>query len=258
MKKHLLGAILALTSCSILAESQDSMYLKVGAIANMGHSLDSANLAKIGVTTDTDTYGEGNMGFSVGLGYHLMENTRAEFNLTYLSGPLYKYDFTGSAANPFLGTGLGSLDTDTNNSTVATSGNAEVESAGWVGLATGQMDLANFEVAKIYVGAGAGFSYLENKISFEPTRGDNKSPTTVEYTEELKFAWDIEAGASFAASEAATVDVSYSYMSLGKPGSNKSTTNFAGDQVSANNASLKWPFKENYSHSVNLSIRFNM
>lgn len=182
MKKlAIAGAIIALSSSAFAADN--SLYLKAGVIGNMGNNGYNTHAKSI----KEGQYGEYGYGLTAGVGYHLMDNLRAELNGSYLFGINYKFTAEGN----------------------------ELEVNGFKSMVNAYVDVADFGPVKLYVGAGVGAAYMNGKT--------HTVDAVVEYDYKLNFAYEGNVGISYDISEGVSFDLGYKLENLGMPGNKKDT-----------------------------------
>jgi opacity protein-like surface antigen len=230
MKKlAIASAIIALSSSAFAAGTADNaFYIKAGGSGSWSTPLDSTKQATLGISNDE--WGNMTFGGTVGVGYHVMDNVRAEIALSYVNGPRFD-DLTSKGG------------TKNKLSTADSNGKVKLENSGFVGSVNGFVDVADMGAAKLYVGGGIGGSYLDSKITASsfPVNG------AVEFKKEFAFSFNVGGGMSFEASPGMLLDVGYSYMDLGKPGNVKT----AALEYTTKDA---WPLESHASHNLNVGL----
>lgn len=121
----------------------------------------------------------------------------------------------------------------------------------WLVLANAYADLGNFYGVTPYIGAGVGASRNTisqfrdiNIISGGGGYADDKS--------QWDFAWALHAGLGIQATERLTVDLGYSFVSLG----DGKTGTFYNDDPAQNLPNDGFTFKDLYSHDFKLGVRY--
>jgi opacity protein-like surface antigen len=255
MKKlAIASAILALSS-SALAMNEEAFYFKANVFGNIPHklSLQSSATSVDGIATGTTIAASGTQengdwgaGFGAGVGYHFMDNIRTEFNIAYFNEPKshFKYNETPTTPGTAGATGV--------------AGTSTLTATGWTGLLNAYMDLVDMGPAKLYVGGGLGFSYLEPKITVDKAavaaNGGTSiltAGTTATYKQEMSFAWSLGAGFSFEAAQNVSLDIGYQYVDLG--GSKDTLSESSNSAMAAS-----FPFENLTAHNIVASVRFCM
>jgi len=121
---------------------------------------------------------------SIGAGYHFNDWVRGDINFGYMGGDKFSYDDG----------------TD--------SGSASLHM--WSGIVNGYVDLGTYAGLTPYVGVGAGVLYSRSKLAIDsPTLGVNFDGSDSQY----KFAYTLNAGASYKLSNNVSIDVGYQFLS---------------------------------------------
>jgi len=219
MKKiAIIGAILALSTSAFADDN--GFYAKAQGFGTIGHKLFDDNKVSFGntVTSDLNKYGEFTGGAGIAAGYQIMDNVRVELQGSYFMGPKWKYDFNGvdyKAAVPAAA-----------SVPAVPASTLECEVSAPVGFLNAYVDLIDMGPAKLYVGGGAGISYMDVKTKVTSaevdaaknggTKIDAKS-LDVKTDRNIKFSWNVGAGVTFEVSPGISIDVGYSFVDLGKP-----------------------------------------
>ena len=120
----------------------------------------------------------------IGAGYHFSDWVRSDLTLSYVGGDEYRFD----------------------NGIDAFSASHDM----WSGLVNGYVDLGTYAGFTPYVGAGVGVLYSRQGVSIDsPTLGVFVDETDKQY----RFAYALNAGASYKVSDNVSVDVGYQYLS---------------------------------------------
>jgi len=121
---------------------------------------------------------------NIGAGYHFTDWARGDINLGYVGADRYRYD-------DGIDSGSASLNM-------------------WSGLVNGYVDLGTYVGLTPYIGAGLGVLYSRHKATIDsPTLGVTFDGSDSQY----KFAYTLNAGASYKVSNNVSVDVGYQYLS---------------------------------------------
>jgi len=291
MKKiAILGAILAL-STSALADD-NNFYAKIGGFGNIGTKLfdDSKVVTPTFTTTsDNNKYGDFAFGGTIGAGYYVMSNLRIALELSYFAGPNWTYEKSNTAeltaeqtANVKVlkevydaAVAAGKLPTATEEQKAAvakaktaydtanvgsTKKDLVVEVTGPAGFLNAYVDIFEAGPAKFFVGAGAGISYVKVEMKNKDTKSDSSDSSTKDSSKpgtwdaKARFAWNVGAGVAFEVSEGINVDLSYSFVSLGKPEKNEEKKE--GEKVV--NVTPDWQGNAINSNNINLGVRFSL
>ncbi|MHA6642972.1 outer membrane protein [Mesorhizobium sp. A623] len=117
----------------------------------------------------------------LGVGYHFDDWLRGDVTLNYLGGDTYDLSNVGSASHTM-----------------------------WSGLVNGYVDLGTYAGLTPYVGGGVGVLFSQHKI-------DVNAPAVgliVDYDDkQQKFAYALNAGASYKVSDNVSVDIGYQFLS---------------------------------------------
>jgi opacity protein-like surface antigen len=186
--------------------------------------------------------------FGVGIGYQYSDH--------------WRFDFTGPYRGKSAFDALDQYDTDSNPPD--NSGTPGVDFGGnhytgkkseWLFLANAYYDLNSWHGITPYVGAGIGASYntIYDFLDLNTAvNGGGWAPTG----SQLSFAWALHAGASMHVTNNLTLDLGYSFLSLG----NARTGAFQNlDGVSgciATDSCVPMKFKSLYSHDFKLGLRW--
>ena len=213
MKKLAICAVVALLTSGSAFAADNSFYLKVGGLGNMagGYDTDVKDIGK-------DQYSDYGYGLTAGVGYHLMDNIRAEANGSYLFGIKYK-----SKAEEASDLGI----------------------SGFKAMLNAYVDVANLGPVKLYVGSGLGASYINGKVKVK----NDSAPKDKDYDYKLNFAYEGTVGLAYEISEVVNLDLGYKLESLGTPGNNIIPGTSWETEISKES-----PFV----HSVNLGVRFSL
>jgi opacity protein-like surface antigen len=186
--------------------------------------------------------------FQVGIGYQHSEHIRFDLTGQYRGrssfDALDRYD---TDSNPPNFDGTPGPDWGTNHYTGMKSE--------WLFLANGYYDFNSWRGITPYVGAGVGMSY--NTIDgFRdenvPAAGGGFAPTGHQWS----FAWALHAGAAVQLSNNVSLDLGYSFVSLGdaQTGEFQNDSPLVGCTVGVDCTSMK--FKGLYSHDFKLGVRW--
>ncbi len=234
MKKLLLAtaAIAALSSSAFAAES-DTYYLKANAGAVM---LNKSTDVRSGLKMKSNT--SANLGF--GVGYYLMDNVRADLELSFLVSPQMKK--TGNTSG-YVATGYGAP--DTRSVSVKHKGNVVAL------LVNAYVDMFDVSVAKVFAGAGVGMAQVKEKISYKdnsvapagaivpPAAGAYYNDTlSGSSKKKTNFAYQVTLGASSEVAPGVNAELSYSWKDYGKTKTKKDqdwagTTRYKGHHINA-------------------------
>lgn len=119
---------------------------------------------------------------SIGAGYHFNDWARGDINLGYVGGDRFHYDD---------GTDAGSASLDM-----------------WSGMVNGYVDLGTYAGLTPYIGAGVGILRSRSKLTID------SPPVAVDYSDkQYKFAYSLNAGASYKVTKNVSVDLGYQYLS---------------------------------------------
>lgn len=129
---------------------------------------------------------------SIGTGYHFTDYLRAEANIGFLTSESLDVDFTDGFGN---------------------SSSTSIESELWSGIVNGYIDLGTYVGITPYVGAGAGLVYARNKVGGEIVYPDGSRFADQSTENQFSFAYTLNAGASYAINQNASLDVGYQYFS---------------------------------------------
>ena len=190
------------------------------------------------------------------------------------------YDDGGFSSAPIFGGGVGYQFNDSlrGDITVEWRGKSDFEALDWlepvsgpfdittneyrakkselVFMANGYWDFASFSGITPYVGAGLGASY--NTIShFRDTNIITGGGAYADDNSEWNLAWALHAGLGFQATDRMTIDLGYSFISLG----DASTGTLRNDDPAqpfppADNDGIK--FNDIYSHDFKLGVRYSL
>lgn len=270
MKKiAILGAVLALSTSAIADDG--SFYVKAGALGGMGHKLfdDNKTINGFKITKDINKYGDFTFGGTLGFGYKVMENVRAEAQAYYFGGPKFKYDVPFNdvvdaiAAVPANSIPYGNdVEKEAARKDMAgSSASNKIEVSGPVFTLGGAVDVVSFGPASLYVTGGAGISYVTAKIESSseiksatipaPTWVGKPDPKTMEYESKVRFAFNAGAGLSFAASDSVAIDVGYLFVNLGKPAKEEMKADKAADKK-------EWEGDSIMLHNISVGVRFSL
>lgn len=120
----------------------------------------------------------------VGVGYHFNDWVRGDVTLSYAGRDKFHYDDGTDAASA-------SLDM-------------------WSGLVNGYVDLGTYAGITPYIGGGIGMLYSKHEVSIDsPVLGVTSSDSDTQY----KFAYALNAGASYKVSNNVSVDIGYQFLS---------------------------------------------
>ena len=122
-------------------------------------------------------------------------------------------------------------------------------------MANGYYDIGSFSGITPYVGAGVGASY--NTISnFRDTNIIVGAGGYADDESEWNFAWALHAGLGIEATERMTIDLGYSFMSLGDASTGILHNDDGISFPEGENASIK--FNDIYSHDFKLGVRYSL
>jgi opacity protein-like surface antigen len=185
------------------------------------------------------------------------------------------YDEGGFSSAPIFGAGVGYEFNDylRGDITVEWRGKSDFEALDWfddggarrtndyrakkselVFMANGYYDIGTWSGITPYVGAGIGASY--NTISHFRDIGVI-APTSGGYADdesEWNLAWALHAGLGFQATERMTIDLGYSFMSLG----DASTGRLNNDDPAFDIDNDGIEFNDIYSHDFKLGVRYSL
>jgi opacity protein-like surface antigen len=268
MKKiAILGAVLALSTSAIADDG--SFYVKAGALGGMGHKLfdDNKTISGFKITKDINKYGDFTFGGTLGFGYKVMENVRAEAQAYYFGGPKFKYDLpfndvvdaiAAVAAIPY---GTDVEKEAARKDMAGSTANVKIDVSGPVFTLGGAVDVVSFGPASLYVTGGAGISYVTAKIEGSseiksattpaPAWAKKSDPKTAEYESKVRFAFNAGAGLSFAASDSVAIDVGYLFVNLGKPAKEDMKADKPADKK-------EWEGNSIMLHNISVGVRFSL
>jgi opacity protein-like surface antigen len=186
------------------------------------------------------------------------------------------YDDGGFSSAPIFGGGFGYQFNDylRGDITVEWRGKSDFEALDWliaedgdpvttndyrakkselVFMANGYYDIGNFSGITPYVGAGIGASY--NTIShFRDINVENGGGAYADDESEWNLAWALHAGLGFQATERMTIDLGYSFISLG----DASTGTMQNDDPDFDVENDGFTFNDIYSHDFKLGVRYSL
>jgi opacity protein-like surface antigen len=120
-------------------------------------------------------------------------------------------------------------------------------------MANGYYDFASFSGITPYVGAGIGASY--NTIShFRDLNAQTGGTAYADDESEWNLAWALHAGLGFQATERMTIDLGYSFMSLGDAKTGRLTN--VDPAFDVDNDGIE--FNDIYSHDFKLGVRYSL
>lgn len=215
MKKLLLiAAATAALSSTALAEGENTFYLKANIGGNMmNKATDKATGLKLKAKTAVF--------FGLGAGSYLMDNVRADLDLTVLTNPELKK--SGQNANK-------------NQVTAKHKGNIVAL------LVNGYVDIFDASIAKVFVGAGVGMAQVKEKISLSDAKDAAGSIVTAASSASSKkknnVAYQLTLGAGLEVAPGANAELSYSWKDFGKTKAkagqeNFGTTHYKGHNIGA-------------------------
>ncbi len=171
--------------------------------------------------------------FGVGVGYEFTDYLRGDLTVEYRG----KSDFEaldyvttagGTTTNDFSGT-----------------------KSEWLVLANAYADLGTYYGVTPYIGAGIGASY--NSIDhFRDINIINGGGGWADDASEWNFAWALHAGLGIEATERLTIDLGYSFVSLG----DGATGTFHNDDPAFDIDNDGFQFNDIYSHDFKLGVRY--
>lgn len=129
---------------------------------------------------------------SIGTGYHFTDYFRMDANIGFLGSDSLDVNYSDGLGN---------------------SSSAWVDSSLWSGIVNGYVDLGTYVGITPYVGAGAGLVYSETTIGDAVVYPNGARFSEEEKNNEFSFAYTLNAGASYAISQNASIDVGYQYFS---------------------------------------------
>ncbi len=230
MKKLLLTFLaIATLSTSTFAAEDSLFYLRADAGFN------SFNKVTIGMKKKAQNTGD----FSLGVGYMVMDNVRAEIAYAYYFTPTRKGSGSTTLANSATQeTNIINLDSGlvtvangqaqagdaTSNTSIKTK--AKLQTI----MLKGYYDVADLGAAKVFIGAGVGMTRLQEKISasysgtVDGQAGANqvtaanadKNTKSAKLKAKNNFSWLLGVGAGFEVTDAVTVDLQYNFQDFGK------------------------------------------
>lgn len=186
------------------------------------------------------------------------------------------YDDGGFSSAPIFGGGIGYQFNDhlRGDITVEWRGKSDFEALDWlvatdggnvttndyrakkselVFMANGYYDIGGFYGITPYVGAGIGASY--NTIShFRDTNIINGGGAYADDESKWNFAWALHAGLGFQATERMTIDLGYSFISLGDASTGILHNDDGASFPEGENQSIE--FNDIYSHDFKLGVRY--
>ncbi|MGV2433031.1 MAG UNVERIFIED_CONTAM: outer membrane beta-barrel protein [Rickettsiaceae bacterium] len=130
-----------------------------------------------------------NLGLDVGAGYRVMDNMRVELVYNHLFEPTFK-------------------------STEDANNYAKVKVSADAVMLRGLVDFADLGMAKLYAGAGLGWSKVRGKASGKLLGVDVSGKTK----SSNNLAWSVHFGSGFAVADGVNLDLGYSYRDYGKVG----------------------------------------
>lgn len=194
MKKLLLvAAATAALSSTALAEGESNMfYVKADVGANMMNKVtDKATGLKLKSKT--------NMFLDFGVGYYLMDNVRADLDLTFIVSPQLKK------------TGKDKFDASVKSVSVKKKGNIMAL------LVNGYVDVFDVSVAKIFVGGGVGMAQVKEKITYNGQFTDGSTENVkISSKKKNNFAYQLSLGASMELAPCVNGQLTYSWKDFGK------------------------------------------
>jgi opacity protein-like surface antigen len=120
-------------------------------------------------------------------------------------------------------------------------------------MANGYWDFGTFSGITPYVGAGIGASY--NTIShFRDVNIINNGGAYADDNSEWNFAWALHAGLGFQATDRMTIDLGYSFISLGDASTGTLHNDDGVSFPEGENESIK--FNDIYSHDFKVGVRY--
>ncbi len=181
---------------------------------------------------------DGTPTFGIGIGYRHNDKLRLDLTGEYRS----KADFSALDYYDVDGT-PGGVDDGTNDY----SGKKDE----WLFLVNGYYDIGTWYGATPYVGAGVGFSY--NTIyDFQDINTPNATTSYAPTGSMFNLAWALHAGIGIQATENLTIDLGYSFVSLGDAKTGILTATPGGCTFCA-----PMTFKNIYSHDFKLGVRYS-
>ena len=181
-----------------------------------------------------DEGGWGSAGvFGAGVGYQFNDWFRGDLTVEYRGkSDFHALDFVTNAGG-----------TTTNDFTASKSE--------WLVLANAYVDAGNFSGVVPYVGVGLGAS--RNTISdFRDVNILNGGGASADEASEWDFAWALHAGVGFEASERLTIDLGYSFISMG----GAHTGTLVNDDPIFDIPNDGFRFNDIYSHDFKLGVRY--
>lgn len=172
--------------------------------------------------------------FGVGIGYEFNDYLRGDLTVEYRG----KSDFEA-------------LDWVDSTVTGETTNDYRAKKSEWLVMANAYHDFGAFYALRPYVGAGIGAS--RNTIShFRDTNVITGGGGYADEESEWNFAWALHAGVGIEATERLTVDLGYSFVSLG----DAKTGAFHNDDPAFDLENDGFEFNDIYSHDFKLGVRY--
>jgi opacity protein-like surface antigen len=172
--------------------------------------------------------------FGVGIGYEFNDYLRGDLTVEYRG----KSDFEA-------------LDWVDSTVTGETTNDYRAKKSEWLVMANAYYDFGAFYALRPYVGAGIGAS--RNTIShFRDTNIITGGGGYADEESEWNFAWALHAGVGIEATERLTVDLGYSFVSLG----DAKTGTFHNDDPAFDLENDGFEFNDIYSHDFKLGVRY--
>lgn len=194
MKRFLSLIAATVISTSAFADATDKFYLR----ADAGAALDMDRKVTLRTGNVLTLKGKRSASADLGVGYNVSEEFRAEVIFLHRFNP----KMNGSAPR-FPGSQL----------THHIRTRAKIETL----MFRGYFDIYNFEIGKIFAGAGVGISQVSQKVtwSFVNREGTTIRPGNSTNKKKNNLAYSLAAGVSFKASEGINLDLQYNWSDFG-------------------------------------------
>lgn len=157
------------------------------------------NLAAVKLEKVKGAKSKKDFSFGIGFGYHYLDNVRLDLTFDHFANPKF------------------------------TNGNRTISSNVNTLLLNSFVDLVDISIAKIFVGAGAGFGQAKADL-----KGDAIAANNGKARQQYSLAYALYLGSSVEFAPGITAELTYSYRSLGQTKEfNGSSLKFKGQQLSA-------------------------
>jgi opacity protein-like surface antigen len=244
MKKIILAAALASVASSAFA-SENAFYVRADAGASF------TTKEKVGeVKSKKNTH----FVAGLGVGTYLMDNVRAELNITNHFSAHPKLKSMDVVANTVSKAPVPAVEGKSGNPKGTLSGKAKFTATSI--MLGGLVDFADLGYAKLFAGASVGMTQLGAKsaVTLKPTETADAAlgkTYNAKAKKHFTFSYALTAGASMEAADGVMVDVAYRFADLGKTKAFKGTDPYNGLAVTGGKARLK-------SHDVTAGVRFEL